>query len=168
MLKSNEWATTETIKQKLEKVKEDKMIMREIEKPSDIILEARFILSKRFKMFFSFLFFNMVGCLIVNFLDLVNKPYLCFCGLVLGCYLLYDLKIRQEHYYKSVSSLEFASVIELEKALNMKVNEDEWDTIKDLHRKNENLLGVENGFFIFFCLSYFLVFFRIVYSVTEC
>ncbi|WQX30101.1 hypothetical protein E5P62_05520 [Helicobacter pylori] len=70
-------------------------------------------------MFFSFLFFNAVCCLIVNFLFCINKPYLWFCGLFLGCYLLYDLKIRQEHYYKSVSSLKFASVIELEKALNI-------------------------------------------------
>ncbi|WQY79080.1 hypothetical protein E5L51_02375 [Helicobacter pylori] len=86
-------------------------------------------------MFFSFLFFNTVGCLIVNFLDLVNKPHWWFCGLVLGCYLLYDLKIRQEHYYKSVSSLKFASVIELEKDLNMGVTNDEWDTIKKLNEK---------------------------------
>lgn len=49
----------ENIKQKLEKVKEDKMIMREIEKPSDIILEARVMLSER--MLFSFLFFLMVN-----------------------------------------------------------------------------------------------------------
>ncbi|WP_000586764.1 RipA family octameric membrane protein [Helicobacter pylori] len=143
------------------------MIIREIEKPFDIILEARNILSERFKMFFSFLFFNAVCCLIVNFLFCINKPYLWFCGLFLGCYLLYDLKIRQEHYYKSVSSLKFSSVIELEKALNMKVDEDEWDTIKDIHRKNENLLSVENGFFAFFCISYFMVFVRIVLSLID-
>ncbi len=117
-------------------------------KPADIILEARNILSKRFKMFFSFLFLNAVGCLIVSFLDHVNKPYLCFFGLVLGCYLLYYLKIRQEHYYKSVSSLKFASVIELEKALNMKVD-------------------VENGFFAFFCMSYFVAFVRIVLFLID-
>lgn len=68
-------------------------------------------------MLFSFLFFNMVFCLIVNFLEHVNKPHLWFCGLVLGCYLLYDLKRRQENY-KSATSFEFASVSELEKALN--------------------------------------------------
>ncbi|MGL2549807.1 RipA family octameric membrane protein [Helicobacter pylori] len=141
--------------------------MREIEKPSDIILEARFILSKRFKMFFSFLFFNTVGCLIVSFLSHVDRPYLCFFGLVLGCYLLYDLKIRQENRYKSVANFKFISVIELEKALNMKVDEDEWDTIKDLHRKNENLLGIENGFFVFFCISYFMVFVRVVLSIID-
>ncbi|MFP6027834.1 hypothetical protein ACLF9O_03780 [Helicobacter pylori] len=129
------------------------MIIRDIEKPADIILEARYILSERFKMFFSFLFY-------------INKPYLCFCGLFLGCYLLYYLKIGQEHYYKSVSSLKFASVIELEKALNMKVDEDEWATIKDLHRKNENLLSVENGFFAFFCIN-FVVFVRIVLSLID-
>ncbi|MFB1302574.1 hypothetical protein [Helicobacter pylori] len=63
--------------------------------------------------------------------------------------------------------MKFASVIELEKALNMKVDEDEWDTIKDLHRKNENLLGVENGFFAFFCISYFMLFVRIVLSIID-
>ncbi len=143
------------------------MIMREIEKPSDIILEARYILSERFKMFFSFLFFNAVGCLIVNFLFCINKPYLSFCALLLGCYLLHDLKIRQEHYYKSVSSLKFISVVELEKALNMKIDEDEWDTIKDLHRKNENLLDIENGFFAFFCMSYFVAFVRVALSLID-
>ncbi|WP_162982432.1 RipA family octameric membrane protein [Helicobacter pylori] len=136
-------------------------------KPADIILKARNILSKRFKMFFSFLFLNAVGCLIVSFLDHVNKPYLCFFGLVLGCYLLYYLKIKQENYYKSVANFKFISVIELEKALNMKVDEDEWDTIKDLHRKNENLLDVENGFFAFFCMSYFVAFVRIVLFLID-
>ncbi len=143
------------------------MIIRDIEKPADIILEARYILNKRFKMFFSFLFFNTVGCLIVSFLYHVNKPYLCFFGLVLGCYLLYYLKIKQENYYKSVSSLKFISVVELEKALNMKVDEDEWDTIKDLHRKNENLLDIENGFFAFFCMSYFVAFVRVALSLID-
>ncbi len=143
------------------------MIIRDIEKPADIILEMRDILSERFKMLFSFLFFNTVGCLIVNFLDHVNNPYLWFCGLVLGCYLLYDLKIRQEHYYKSVRSLKFASVSELEKELNTEVINDEWDTIKDLNRKNEKLLGVENGFFAFFCISYFMVFVRVVLSIDN-
>ncbi|WP_162964842.1 RipA family octameric membrane protein [Helicobacter pylori] len=136
------------------------MIIRDIEKPSDIILEARFILSERFKMFFSFLFFNMVGCLIVNFLDLVNKPYLWFCGLFLGCYLLYYFKSEQE-YYQSATSLKFASVSELEKALNMKVDNDEWDTIKDLNQKNEIYLNVENVFFCFFLLNLF-------YGVCSC
>ncbi len=103
----------------------------------------------------------------MNFLFCINKPYLWFCGLVLGCYLLYDLKIRQENYYKSVANFKFISVIELEKALNMKVDEDEWDTIKDLHRKNENLLGIENGFFAFFCMSYFVAFVRIILFIID-
>ncbi|WP_187847706.1 hypothetical protein [Helicobacter pylori] len=141
--------------------------MREIEKPSDIILEARFILSKRFKMFFSFLFFNTVGCLIVNFLDLVNKPHWWFCGLVLGCYLLYDLKIRQEHYYKSVSSLKFASVIELEKDLNMGVTNDEWDTIKKLNEKLKIFFNVENVSIIFLLVSYLIVGMRVTLSLID-
>ncbi|MFP6148258.1 hypothetical protein ACLF97_07575 [Helicobacter pylori] len=143
------------------------MIIRDIEKPADIILEARYILSERFKMFFSFLFLNAVCCLIVNFLFCINKPYLWLCGLVLGCCLLYDLKIRQEHYYKSAASFKFISVIELEKALNMKVDNDEWDSIKDLNQKNEIFLDVENGFFAFFCMSYFMVFVSIVLSIID-
>ncbi len=94
-----EWACVEMIKQKLEKVKEDKMIIRAIEKPFDLILEARVILSEKVKMLFSFLFFSF-GCL---FLEHVNKPHLWFCGLVLGCYLLYDLKRKQEYYQSATS-----------------------------------------------------------------
>ncbi len=100
-------------------------------KPSDIILEARRMLDKRIKTLLFFSGLNMV-CLGVSF---TNKPHLWFCGLVLGCYLLYDLKRKQE-YYKSAKSLEFDSVSELEKDLNMEVTNDEWDTIKKL---NENL-----------------------------
>ncbi|OOQ20292.1 hypothetical protein B0X54_07675, partial [Helicobacter pylori] len=99
------------------------MIIRDIEKPLDIILEARYILSERFKMFFSFLFFNAVGCLIVNFLDHVNNPYLCFCGVVLGCYLLYEWQKKKD--FQSAKSLKFDSVSELEKDLNMEVTNDE-------------------------------------------
>ncbi len=141
------------------------MIIRDIEKPLDIILEARYILSERFKMFFSFLFFNAVGCLIVNFLDHVNNPYLCFCGVVLGCYLLYEWQKKKD--FQSAKSLKFDSVSELEKDLNMEVTNDEWENIKDVYRKNENLLGVENGFFAFFCMIYFMVFVRIVLSINR-
>ncbi len=129
------------------------MIIRAIEKPSDIILKARVILIERVKMLFLFLFFSF-GCL---FLGHVYESHLWFLGLVLGCYLLYDLKKRQQHY-QSATSLKFASVSELEKALDMKVDNDEWDTIKDLNQKNEIYLKVENVFFIFFCTSYFMLF----------
>ncbi|MCQ2686948.1 hypothetical protein JT202_04920 [Helicobacter pylori] len=114
--------------------------MKTIEKPFDIILEARIILSERVKMFFSFLFLSF-GCLSVNFLEHVNKPHLWFCGLVLGCYLLYDLK-RKREYYQSATSLKFDSVSELEKDLNMKVTNDEWDTIKKLNEKLKMFFNV--------------------------
>ncbi len=137
------------------------MIIRTIEKPSDIISEARAMLSERVKMFFLFLFFSF-GCL---FLEHVYKSHLWFCGLALGCYLLYDLKRKQE-YYQSTTSLKFASVSELEKALNMKVD-DEWDTIKDLNQENEIYLKVENVFFVFFCISYLMVFVRAVICILD-
>ncbi len=143
------------------------MIIRDIEKPLDIILEARYILSERFKMFFSFLFFNAVGCLIVNFLDHVNNPYLCFCGLVLGCYLLYDLKIRQEHYYKSAKSLKFDSVSELEKDLNMEVTNDEWENIKNINEKLKMFFNVENVSIIFLLVSYLIVGMRVTLSLID-
>nr|WP_243877909.1 hypothetical protein [Helicobacter pylori] len=85
---------------------------------------------------------------------------------MVGCYLVYEWQKKQKDF-QSAKILKFDSVIELEKALNMKVDEDEWDTIKDLHRKNENLLGVENGFFAFFCMSYFIVFVCIVLSIID-
>ncbi|WP_374154435.1 hypothetical protein [Helicobacter pylori] len=49
----------------------------------------------------------------------------------------------------------------------MKVDDDEWDTIKDLNQKNEIYSDVENVFFIFFCISYFMVFVRIVLSIID-
>ncbi|GAA8551780.1 hypothetical protein HpHA38_11490 [Helicobacter pylori] len=131
-------------------------------KPFDTILEARRILDKRIKMLLLFSGLNMV-CLGVSFTD---KPHLWFCGLVLGCYLLYDLKRKQE-YYKSAKSLKFDSVSELEKDLNMEVTNDEWDTIKDLNQKNVIYFNVENTFFIFFCIIYFMVFVRIVLSIID-
>ncbi|ERM21719.1 hypothetical protein H500_01065, partial [Helicobacter pylori CG-IMSS-2012] len=85
------------------------------------------------------LFFGLnMFCLSVNF---ANKPHLWFCTLVLGCYLLYDLKRKQE-YYQSATSLKFSSVSELEKDLNMKVTNDEWDTIKKLNEKLKMFFNV--------------------------
>ncbi len=102
-------------------------------------------------------------CLSVSF---TNKSHLWFCGLVLGCYLLYDLK-RKQGYYKSATSLKFSSVSELEKALNMKVDNDEWDTIEKFNQKNVIYFNVENTFFVFFCISYFMVFVRVVLSIID-
>ncbi|EJB74501.1 hypothetical protein HPHPA16_1113 [Helicobacter pylori Hp A-16] len=85
-------------------------------------------------------------CLSVSF---TNKPHLWFCGLVLGCYLLYHLKRKQE-YYKSAKILKFDSVSELEKDLNMEVTNDEWDTIKKL---NEKLKMFSNVCFLCFFIS---------------
>ncbi|MEJ8596333.1 RipA family octameric membrane protein [Helicobacter pylori] len=138
------------------------MIIRAIEKPFDMILEARNMLFKRIKTLLLFFGLNMV-CLSVSF---TNKPHLWFCGLVLGCYLLYDLK-RKQGYYKSATSLKFSSVSELEKALNMKVDNDEWDTIEKLNQKNVMYFNVENTFFVFFCISYFMVFVRVVLSIID-
>ncbi len=115
--------------------------MNEEMKPFDIILEVRIMLSERFKMLFSFLFLN-VGCLSVNFIEHVNKPHLWFCG-------LYDLKRKQE-YYKSVKSLKFDSVSELEKDLNMEVTNDEWENIKKL---NEKLKMFSNVCFLCFFIN---------------
>ncbi len=110
------------------------MIIRAIEKPFNIILEARVMLSERVKMLFSFLFFSF-GCLSVNFLEHVNKPHLWFCGLVLGCYLLYEWQKKQKDF-QSTKNLKFDSVSELEKDLNMEVTNDELENIKKI---NENL-----------------------------
>ncbi|RVZ81543.1 RipA family octameric membrane protein [Helicobacter pylori] len=138
------------------------MIIRAIEKPFDMILEARNMLFKRIKMLLLFFGLNMV-CLSVSF---TNKPHLYFWALVVGCYLLYDLK-RKQGYYKSATSLKFSSVSELEKALNMKVDNDEWDTIEKLNQKNVIYFNVENTFFVFFCISYFMVFVRVVLSIID-
>ncbi|WRA77420.1 hypothetical protein FE344_05190 [Helicobacter pylori] len=130
-------------------------------KPFDIILEARNMFNKRIKTLLLFFGLNMV-CLSVSF---TNNPYLCFCGVVLGCYLLYEWQKKKD--FQSAKSLKFDSVSELEKDLNMEVTNDEWENIKDIYRKNENLLGVENGFFAFFCMIYFMVFVRIVLSINR-
>ncbi|MGN8297078.1 RipA family octameric membrane protein [Helicobacter pylori] len=131
-------------------------------KPFGMILEARNILNKRIKTLLLFFGLNMV-CLSVSF---TNKPHLYFLALVVGCYLVYEWQKKQKDF-QSAKRLKFDSVSELEKDLNMEVTNDEWDTIKDLHRKNENLLSVENGFFAFFCISYFVVFVRIVFSLID-
>ncbi|GAA8569317.1 hypothetical protein HpDR60_19610 [Helicobacter pylori] len=132
--------------------------MNEEMKPFDVILEVRIMLSERFKMLFSFLFLN-VGCLSVNFIEHVNKPHLWFCG-------LYDLKRKQE-YYKSVKSLKFDSVSELEKDLNMKVTNDEWDTIKKLNEKLKMFFNVENAFYVFLLTSYLIVGMRVTLSLIN-
>ncbi|EJB45477.1 hypothetical protein HPHPA17_1254 [Helicobacter pylori Hp A-17] len=131
-------------------------------KPFDIILEARRILDKRLKTLLIFFGLNMV-CLSVS---LANKPLWCFCGLVLGCYLLYDLKRKQE-YYKSAKSLKFDSVSELEKDLNMEVTNDEWDTIKKLNENLKMFFNVENALYFFLLTSYLIVGMRVTFSLIN-
>ncbi|GAA8287494.1 hypothetical protein KVK10_05455 [Helicobacter pylori] len=131
-------------------------------KPFDIILEARNMLNKRIKTLLLFFGFNMV-CLSVSF---TNKPHLWFCGLVLGCYLLYDLKRKQE-YYQSTKSLKFDSVSELEKDLNMEVTNDEYETIKKLNEKLKMFFNVENVSIIFLSVSYLIVGMRVTISLID-
>ncbi len=76
-----------------------------------------------------------------------NKPHLWFWFLVLGCFLVYAW---QKKDFKSVKSLEFDSVSELEKDLNMEVTNDEWDTIKKLNEKLKMFFNVENAFYVFY------------------
>ncbi|WQV48331.1 hypothetical protein KVM46_05615 [Helicobacter pylori] len=120
------------------------------------------MLDKRIKTLLLFFGLNMV-CLSVSF---TNKPHLWFCGLVLGCYLLYDLKRKQE-YYKSTRSLEFDSVSELEKDLNMEVTNDEWDTIKKLNEKLKMFFNIENAFYVFLLMSYLIVGMRVALSLID-
>ncbi len=131
-------------------------------KPFDIILEARKILDKRIKTLLLFFGLNMV-CLSVNFIEHVNKPHLWFCGLVLGCYLVYEWQ-RKQKYYQSAKSLKFDSVSELEKDLNMEVTNDEWDTIKKLNEKLKMFFNVENAFYVFLLTSYLIVGMRVILS----
>ncbi|GAA8335923.1 hypothetical protein HpNP141_09370 [Helicobacter pylori] len=131
-------------------------------KPFDIILEARNMLNKRIKTLLLFFGLNMV-CLSVSF---TNKPHLWFCGLVLGCYLLYDLKRKQE-YYQSTKSLKFDSVSELEKDLNMEVTNDEYETIKKLNEKLKMFFNVENVSIIFLSVSYLIVGMRVTISLID-
>ncbi len=114
-------------------------------KPFDIILEARRILDKRIKTLLLFFGLNMV-CLSVSF---TNKPHLCFCFLVVGCYLVYEWQKKQKDF-QSAKSLKFDSVSELENDLNMEVTNDEWDTIKKL---NEKLKMFFNVCFLCFFIS---------------
>ncbi|WP_187936074.1 hypothetical protein [Helicobacter pylori] len=102
-------------------------------------------------------------CLSVSF---TNKPHLCFWFLVVGCYLVYDLKRKQE-YYKSVKSLEFDSVSELEKDLNMEVTNDEWENIKKLNEKLKMFFNVENAFYVFLLMSYLIVGMRVTLSLID-
>ncbi|GAA7799996.1 hypothetical protein [Helicobacter pylori] len=139
------------------------MIIRAIEKPFDIILEARVILSERLKMLFSFLFLNF-GCLSVNFLE--NKPHLWFWFLVLGCYLVYEWQKKQKDFQKA-KILKFDSVSELEKDLNMKVTNDEWDTIKKLNEKLKIFFNVENVSIIFLLVSYLIIGMRVTLSLID-
>ncbi|GAA8552206.1 hypothetical protein HpDR6_28240 [Helicobacter pylori] len=146
MLKSNEWATIETIKQKTKKVKRELKEMKSTPmKTSDIILEARRILENRIKTLLLFFGLNMV-CLSVSFTD---KPHLCFWFLVVGCFLVHEWKKKQKDF-QSVKSLKFDSVSELEKDLNMEVTNDEWENIKKL---NEKLKMFFNVCFLYFFIS---------------
>ncbi|WQX94932.1 hypothetical protein KVK99_04180 [Helicobacter pylori] len=131
-------------------------------KPFDIILEARRILDKRIKTLLLFLGLNMV-CLSVSF---TNKPHLCFWFLVVGCYLLYDLKRKQKDF-QSAKSLKFDSVSELEKDLKMEVTNDEWDTIKKLNEKLKMFFNIENAFYVFLLVSYLIVGMRVTLSLID-
>ncbi|MUU63652.1 RipA family octameric membrane protein, partial [Helicobacter pylori] len=121
-------------------------------KPFDIILETRRILDKRIKTLLLFSGLNMV-CLSMSFTD---KPHLWFWFLVVGCFLVYECQKKQKDF-QSAKSLEFDSVSELEKDLNMKVTNDEWDTIKKLNEKLKMFFNVENAFYVFLLTSYLIV-----------
>ncbi|WRE85077.1 hypothetical protein KVC55_05335 [Helicobacter pylori] len=135
------------------------MIIRAIEKPFDIILEARNMLFKRIKTLLLFFGLNMV-CLSVSF---TNKPHLWFWFLVVGCYLVYEWQKKQKDF-QSAKSLKFDSVSELEKDLNMKVTNDEWDTIKKLNENLKMFFNVENVSIIFLLVSYLIVGMRVTLS----
>ncbi|EMH32749.1 hypothetical protein HMPREF1425_01654 [Helicobacter pylori GAM71Ai] len=129
-------------------------------KPFDIILEARRILDKRIKTLLLFFGFNMV-CLSVSF---TNKPHLWFWFLVVGCYLVYEW---QKKDFQSAKSLKFDSVSELEKDLNMKVTNDEWDTIKKLNENLKMFFNVENAIYVFLLVSYLIVGMRVTLSLID-
>lgn len=128
-------------------------------KPFDIILEARRILDKRIKTLLLFFGLNMV-CLSMSF---TNKPHLCFWFLVVGCFLVYEWQKKQKDF-QSAKSLKFDSVSELEKDLNMKVTNDEWDTIKKLNEKLKIFFNVENALYVFLLVSYLIVGMRVTLS----
>ncbi|EMH38207.1 hypothetical protein HMPREF1427_00651 [Helicobacter pylori GAM83Bi] len=129
-------------------------------KPFDIILEARRILDKRIKTLLLFFGLNMV-CLSVSFTD---KPHWCFWFLGVGCYLVYEW---QKKDFQSAKSLKFDSVSELEKDLNMKVTNDEWDTIKKLNERLKMFFNVENAFYVFLLVSYLIVGMRVTLSLIN-
>ncbi|WRE93845.1 hypothetical protein KVE37_05155 [Helicobacter pylori] len=129
-------------------------------KPFDIILEARRILDKRIKTLLLFFGLNMV-CLSVSF---TNKPHLWFWFLVVGCYLVYEW---QKKDFQSAKSLKFDSVSELEKDLNMKVTNDEWDTIKKLNENLKMFFNVENAIYVFLLVSYLIVGMRVTLSLID-
>ncbi len=138
------------------------MIIRAIEKPFDIILEARNMLFKRIKTLLLFFGLNMV-CLSLSF---TNKPHLYFWFLVVGCYLVYEWQKKQKDF-QSAKSLKFDSVSELEKDLNMKVTNDEWDTIKKLNENLKMFFNVENVYIIFLLVSYLIVGMRVTLSLID-
>ncbi len=138
------------------------MIIRAIEKPFDIILEARNMLFKRIKTLLLFFGLNMV-CLSLSF---TNKPHLYFWFLVVGCYLVYEWQKKQKDF-QSTKSLKFDSVSELEKDLNMKVTNDEWDTIKKLNENLKMFFNVENVSIIFLLVSYLIVGMRVTLSLID-
>lgn len=131
-------------------------------KPFDIILEARRILDKRIKTLLLFFGLNMV-CLSMSF---TNKPHLCFWFLVVGCFLVYEWQKKQKDF-QSAKSLKFDSVSELEKDLNMKVTNDEWDTIKKLNEKLKIFFNVENALYVFLLVSYLIVGMRVTLSLID-
>ncbi|WRA81852.1 hypothetical protein FE341_02335 [Helicobacter pylori] len=129
-------------------------------KPFDIILEARRILDKRIKTLLLFFGLNMV-CLSVS---LTNKPHLWFWFLAVGCYLVYEW---QKKDFQSAKSLKFDSVSELEKDLNMKVTNDEWDTIKKINENLKMFFNVENALYVFLLVSYLIVGMRVTLSLIN-
>ncbi|NHA86228.1 hypothetical protein EWZ95_04765 [Helicobacter pylori] len=102
-------------------------------------------------------------CLSVSF---TNKPHLWFWFLVVGCYLVYEWQNKQKDF-QSAKSLKFDSVSELEKDLNMKVDNDEWDTIKKLNENLKMFFNVENVSIIFLLVSYLIVGMRVILSLID-
>ncbi|WQV92865.1 hypothetical protein KVK02_03860 [Helicobacter pylori] len=104
-----------------------------------------------------------MACLSMSF---TNKPHLWFWFLVVGCYLVYEWQKKQKDF-QSTKSLKFDSVSELEKDLNMKVDNDEWDTIKNLNENLKMFFNVENVSIIFLLVSYLIVGMRVTLSLID-
>ncbi|WRD41265.1 hypothetical protein E5K46_05185 [Helicobacter pylori] len=138
------------------------MIIRAIEKPFDIILEARIMLLKRIKTLLLFFGLNMV-CLSVSF---TNNPHLWFWFLVVGCYLVYEWQKKQKDF-QSAKSLKFDSVSELEKDLKMEVTNDKLENIKKLNENLKIFFNVENVSIIFLLVSYLIVGMRVTLSLID-